>query len=339
MLALESARAGALVVGEDLGTVEDELPRRRWPTRGVLSTRVVWFEDDPPEALARRRALAWSTTHDLPDRRRRVDRGRRRRAGRAAAAAARRGRRGARPARRGSSRSPPRSPGRGRRRRRAPAAVRGRVDARPRRPSRTSCGVPRPPNVPGTTTERPNWSHRPARRRSTTCPRDPARPAVAALAEPREAPRDGVTSPSGPPKMPRAGHGAEAARDRYLFRTNPPIGDAPGAKHDHTEATTDTRRRPERCRGDDGAGAPRVRAHLVLLFTLLFGIISFGLILSFQQDVTRAAAEGARGGAVAIPARARPRPGRARPRRPPTERRRQADRRPLQRAPAATPPA
>jgi hypothetical protein len=39
----------------------------------------------------------------------------------------------------------------------------------------------------------------------------------------------------------------------------------------------------------------------VLLVVLVFGIINFGLILSFKQDVTRAAAEGARGGAVAYP--------------------------------------
>jgi TadE-like protein len=38
----------------------------------------------------------------------------------------------------------------------------------------------------------------------------------------------------------------------------------------------------------------------VLLVMLVFGIIVFGLLLSFKQDVTRAAAEGARGGAVAV---------------------------------------
>src|SRR3546814_15165624 len=36
------------------------------------------------------------------------------------------------------------------------------------------------------------------------------------------------------------------------------------------------------------------------LCVLLFGIINFGLILSFKQDMTRAAAEGARAGAVAV---------------------------------------
>ena len=39
----------------------------------------------------------------------------------------------------------------------------------------------------------------------------------------------------------------------------------------------------------------------ILLFTLIFGIINFGLLLSFKQDMTRAAAEGAR----AAPSRSR----------------------------------
>lgn len=37
----------------------------------------------------------------------------------------------------------------------------------------------------------------------------------------------------------------------------------------------------------------------VLLVLLVLGIISYGLLLSFKQDMTRAAAEGARAGAVA----------------------------------------
>lgn len=37
----------------------------------------------------------------------------------------------------------------------------------------------------------------------------------------------------------------------------------------------------------------------ILLLLLVFGIINFGLLLSFKQDMTRAAAEGARAGAVA----------------------------------------
>ena len=65
-------------------------------------------------------------------------------------------------------------------------------------------------------------------------------------------------------------------------------------KHDGPHA-------PQRCRGDEGAALVEFALISVLLLTLLFGIINFGLILSFRQDVTRAAAEGARGGAVAVP--------------------------------------
>jgi Flp pilus assembly protein TadG len=57
-----------------------------------------------------------------------------------------------------------------------------------------------------------------------------------------------------------------------------------------------------RTRGDDGAALVEFSLVMVLLFTLIFGIISFGLILSFKQDMTRAASEGARAGAVAFPA-------------------------------------
>ena len=57
-----------------------------------------------------------------------------------------------------------------------------------------------------------------------------------------------------------------------------------------------------RARGDQGAALVEFALVMTLLFTLIFGIISFGLILSFKQDMTRAAAEGARAGAVAFPA-------------------------------------
>lgn len=53
--------------------------------------------------------------------------------------------------------------------------------------------------------------------------------------------------------------------------------------------------------GDEGAAVLEFALIGILLFTLLFGIIHFGLILSFKQDMTRAAAEGARAGAVAFP--------------------------------------
>jgi 4-alpha-glucanotransferase len=64
ILALESHRAGAYVVGEDLGTVEDFV-REELSDRGVLSYRLLWFEPHrPPEFPVQ--ALAAVTTHDLP---------------------------------------------------------------------------------------------------------------------------------------------------------------------------------------------------------------------------------------------------------------------------------
>jgi 4-alpha-glucanotransferase len=64
LVAMESSRAGAIVVGEDLGTVEDHL-RHELAEAGVLSTRLVWFEDEPPEAYPEQ-SLGMVTTHDLP---------------------------------------------------------------------------------------------------------------------------------------------------------------------------------------------------------------------------------------------------------------------------------
>jgi len=64
IVALESHRAGAWVVGEDLGTVEDEV-RRELAARHVLSYRLFWFEDGDPASYPER-ALAAVTTHDLP---------------------------------------------------------------------------------------------------------------------------------------------------------------------------------------------------------------------------------------------------------------------------------
>jgi 4-alpha-glucanotransferase len=72
ILVLEAARAGAVVIGEDLGTVEPGV-RERLRERGVLGTSVLWFERDwegdgqplPPEAW-RADCLATATTHDLP---------------------------------------------------------------------------------------------------------------------------------------------------------------------------------------------------------------------------------------------------------------------------------
>ncbi|MEV3906350.1 4-alpha-glucanotransferase [Streptomyces canus] len=72
VLVLEASRAGALVIGEDLGTVEPGV-REVLRERGVLGTSVLWFERDwegdgrplPPERW-RADCLATATTHDLP---------------------------------------------------------------------------------------------------------------------------------------------------------------------------------------------------------------------------------------------------------------------------------
>lgn len=64
VLAVESVRHGAVVVGEDLGTVEDSV-REALGHAGVLSYRLVWFEEEPPERYPAQ-AMAAVTTHDLP---------------------------------------------------------------------------------------------------------------------------------------------------------------------------------------------------------------------------------------------------------------------------------
>ncbi|MGN7246332.1 4-alpha-glucanotransferase [Janibacter anophelis] len=70
ILALEAHRAGALVIGEDLGVVEPWV-REHLVERGILGTSVAWFEwgQDgrplPPEEY-RELCLATVTTHDLP---------------------------------------------------------------------------------------------------------------------------------------------------------------------------------------------------------------------------------------------------------------------------------
>ncbi len=72
LLVLEAHRAGAVVIGEDLGTVERGV-REALAARGILGTSVLWFERDwdhgsrplPPERW-RADCLATVTTHDLP---------------------------------------------------------------------------------------------------------------------------------------------------------------------------------------------------------------------------------------------------------------------------------
>jgi 4-alpha-glucanotransferase len=70
ILALEAQRAGAVVVGEDLGVVEPSA-REYLAERGVLGTSILWFERDSdgeplPAEKWRELCLASVTTHDLP---------------------------------------------------------------------------------------------------------------------------------------------------------------------------------------------------------------------------------------------------------------------------------
>ena len=69
ILVLEAQRAGAVVVGEDLGTVEPWV-REYLADRGVLGSAVLWFEFDGERPKApedyRELALASVTVHDLP---------------------------------------------------------------------------------------------------------------------------------------------------------------------------------------------------------------------------------------------------------------------------------
>ncbi len=70
VIALEAARAGALVVGEDLGTVEPSVATTLTGA-GALGSTVLWFERDAdgaarPPARYRTATMASLTTHDLP---------------------------------------------------------------------------------------------------------------------------------------------------------------------------------------------------------------------------------------------------------------------------------
>jgi 4-alpha-glucanotransferase len=64
IVALESERARAYVVGEDLGTVELGA-REKLGDHKIMSYRLLWFEKDEPETYPKE-ALAAVTTHDLP---------------------------------------------------------------------------------------------------------------------------------------------------------------------------------------------------------------------------------------------------------------------------------
>lgn len=54
-----------------------------------------------------------------------------------------------------------------------------------------------------------------------------------------------------------------------------------------------------RGRGDDGTALVELALIMAPLFLMLFGIIVYGYLMSFRQNMTQAAAEGARAGAVA----------------------------------------
>jgi len=71
VLVLEAYRAGAVVVGEDLGVVAPGVPEYL-ASRGLLGTSIAWFEraqngvDKLPPKAYRRLAMTTLTTHDLP---------------------------------------------------------------------------------------------------------------------------------------------------------------------------------------------------------------------------------------------------------------------------------
>lgn len=70
ILALEAERAGAVVIGEDLGTFEPWV-QEVLATRGIMGTSILWFESQPEGGPRykegyRQAALSSVGTHDLP---------------------------------------------------------------------------------------------------------------------------------------------------------------------------------------------------------------------------------------------------------------------------------
>lgn len=70
ILLLEAERAGAVVIGEDLGVVSD-LTREVMAERHVFGTQIMWFEHEPDgsprdPSTYREECLVTVTTHDLP---------------------------------------------------------------------------------------------------------------------------------------------------------------------------------------------------------------------------------------------------------------------------------
>jgi (1->4)-alpha-D-glucan 1-alpha-D-glucosylmutase len=70
ILALESQRNGCVVIGEDLGTVPEQI-RQRLPSKGVYSYKVMYFEKQFNNFFKapyqyEEQAMATVSTHDLP---------------------------------------------------------------------------------------------------------------------------------------------------------------------------------------------------------------------------------------------------------------------------------
>lgn len=69
LIALESHRHRAIIIGEDLGTVQPEF-RKRMAAAGIAGMDVLWFQRDgrkfSPPSKWRRDAVAMTSTHDLP---------------------------------------------------------------------------------------------------------------------------------------------------------------------------------------------------------------------------------------------------------------------------------
>lgn len=194
LVAIESVRAQALAIGEDLGTVPDGL-RLPLSARGIMGMRVLWFERDAdggfiPPARWPREAVAMTSTHDLPtvagwwserdiDLRSSLGRG-----ADAAAEAAARARRAADRERlwhafTASSATTENQPPREQARAVVDAAIE-HVGASPSAlailPAEDLFALTEQPNVPGTIDEHPNWR----RRMPDRTDRLLARPAVAA---------------------------------------------------------------------------------------------------------------------------------------------------------------
>ena len=184
IVALESHRAQALVVGEDLGTVEDGV-REAMAEHNVLSYRLLWFEDDDPAEWPAT-PMAAITTHDLPTVAGAVDR----RGPRRAAGVRNRHRRGA-GARPGVA---------------ARAPARGAEGAPGEGPSSapTSCSPRRRPRCC-----RPPWTTPSARCAGRTCPAPPSGPTG-----PCRAARAG----GGPAGAPAPAEGGPHARGRSRRR-------------------------------------------------------------------------------------------------------------------------